>query len=508
MAPTPRPTAIAAAVATAAALGATVLALPALAADGPPTKPMKIVGGSLDWGVKEGYRNYVKGMANGTITVADGAKSNADGTFNFGSATGEYDPVKHTVKAAFGGSVTFTSPPLPQGHGFEVKLSDLRFDTGAERLTADVTRDGGAVQEDVPLAEAKVAGPSMEKLATTLTKEAAAALGGPYEGKAGDPLTVKLEFEKPTTPPTGKPSEKPTAKPTTKPTTQPSEKPTAKPTAKPGSKPTSKPSGEPVAADSKIVDGNLDWGLYKRFVSYITGPIAHGKIELGGGAVKQGAGWRFPKGTGSFDGEKKTLDATFNGSIRFLGHKTAGKWALDTKFTNFRVQANGTKGKIVVDGVSNDRETQRPVTFKNRPLADLKLTAGSLKAKDGVVSLSGVPATLTAEGAKIFGAPYAAGDQLDKVAVAVSVTAGAGLPDGGADGGTGAGTGTTGGTSTTGGTVGGTGTTGTTTAGTVGGNLAATGSEVPADALLAASGTVVAAGAAVVFAARNRRTHA
>lgn len=43
-----RPVAAAAAVLTAAALGATALAVPATAA--PAVPPMKIVGGTLDWG--------------------------------------------------------------------------------------------------------------------------------------------------------------------------------------------------------------------------------------------------------------------------------------------------------------------------------------------------------------------------------------------------------------------------------------------------------------------------
>lgn len=52
----------------------------------------------------------------------------------------------------------------------------------------------------------------------------------------------------------------------------------------------------------------------------------------------------------------------------------------------------------------------------------------------------------------------------------------------------------------------GTGGTGSTGGGTVGGGLAATGSEIPAGALLGSSAAIVAAGAGAVFFARRRRT--
>ncbi|MEU9419148.1 LPXTG cell wall anchor domain-containing protein [Streptomyces sp. NPDC048272] len=55
--------------------------------------------------------------------------------------------------------------------------------------------------------------------------------------------------------------------------------------------------------------------------------------------------------------------------------------------------------------------------------------------------------------------------------------------------------------STSGGTVG-----GGSVGGSAGGNLASTGAEIPAGALLGASGAVIAAGAGAVLLARRRRT--
>ncbi|MCY0958457.1 hypothetical protein OTB19_16195 [Streptomyces sp. H27-H5] len=90
---------------------------------------------------------------------------------------------------------------------------------------------------------------------------------------------------------------------------------------------------------------------------------------------------------------------------------------------------------------------------------------------------------------------YAPGDRIDDVNLTVSVDKDVTAPDA-TGGSTSGGTGTTGGTGTGGGgTVG----------GSAGGNLASTGAEIPAGALLGASGAVIAAGAGAVLIARRRR---
>ncbi|MBO0512754.1 HtaA domain-containing protein, partial [Streptomyces beijiangensis] len=138
-----RPIALAAAVATATALGATALVITPAAAASAPLKDYK-----LTWGVKESYRSYVTGMAAGKVTVADGAEQAADnGVFTFSGGTGTYDTDTHAVALAFKGSVKFTST----AHGFDVTLSDFRFNSGTSTVTADVTKSG-KTEDDVPLA--------------------------------------------------------------------------------------------------------------------------------------------------------------------------------------------------------------------------------------------------------------------------------------------------------------------------------------------------------------------
>lgn len=220
-----RPIALAAAVATSAAIAATAFVLPATAAgstaqgataaQGAPAV-IPVVGGTLDWGVLESYRTYVTTIAQGEITVADGAKKTAKG-FTFGSATGAYDPATHLVTAAFKGSVTFKSA----AHRFEVKLANPRIDTGKKLLIIDVTRDG-VLTKNVPFAKVAFGGQSMANLGTTLTADAAKLLGSDsYKDKAGDPLTAVLKFPSQPTPSpssSASPTKKPTSSPSTSPT--------------------------------------------------------------------------------------------------------------------------------------------------------------------------------------------------------------------------------------------------------------------------------------------------
>lgn len=114
--------------------GGLLLAAPPTGAADPPTG-VTVTGGWADWGVRSSFRSYITGpIAQGSISTADGATTNADGTFNFPDASGTSEVAG--VEAAFGGSVHFT------GHdgALEMTISDLRVvldaDTGV--LQADV----------------------------------------------------------------------------------------------------------------------------------------------------------------------------------------------------------------------------------------------------------------------------------------------------------------------------------------------------------------------------------
>ncbi|MEU3776447.1 HtaA domain-containing protein [Streptomyces sp. NPDC032472] len=485
-----RPLALAAAVATAAALGATAFALPATAAGSGPavppaagaSAPIPIVNGTLDWGILASYRTYVLAMAQGTITPADGAALNADGTFRFTSATGSYDKDgSHTATAAFKGSVTFESA----AHGFKVVLSNVRIDTGTKKLTADVVKNG-TLTRDVPLADVAFTGPAMEKLGTTLTKEAADQLGSPkYTGLTGDPLTAALEYGTPTAPSPSAPS--PSAPGPSAPS----------PSAPSPSAPS--PSAPAPTGAQRLLAGRLTWGVKESFRTYVAD--GGGSVTPAGGAVADGRTYSFSFGTGELDAAKKKLTASFAGSLRFQ----RPDHGIDMTFGNLRVNAEGAKGTLVLD-VKTPSSTKADV-----PFATLDLSKADYRTTGGVLALNGVPAVFTAEGAAAIGAPsgdYAEGKPTDPVTLTVSADKDAPLPSaspsptqsgGASSGSTG---GSAGGAGTVGGGTGGTGGTG----GSAGGSLASTGADIPAGALLGASAAAVAAGAGAVSFARRRRT--
>ncbi|MFC8804581.1 HtaA domain-containing protein [Streptomyces anthocyanicus] len=526
-----RPTALAAAVATAAALGTTALAAlggaTAASAAGSPLSDYE-----LTWGIKQSYRTYV-GMF-GSFTASEGAGQAAgNGAFTFTGGTGTYDHTTNAVDLGFKGKLVSASA----AHRFEVTLTDVRFDSGAGEITADVTTvdTSGATPtkkgDDVPLAKVAVTR-AMTDMATTLTTEAGEYLGSAsYAGAAGDPLTVVRKTPEPSTEPTTGPTTQPTTGPSTEPSTGPTgPEPTGTDSTGPGPTgpqttpatqgpgPATSTSASPSAPAStaptrgEIADGTLGWGVKESFRAYVVGNIAKGRVTVSGGAG-QAAGngaFTFKDATGTYDTDADRLTAAFKGAVNFKGHESGGTYGLDLTLSNLKATLDGGTGKLTADVNSLGTRTEGVV------LADLEAKSGDLKADKDVITVDGIAATVTDAGAKVFG-NYPAGTALDPVGLSVALSDDAQLPDGGGSGGpggTGGGSGTAGGSTGGGtGTAGGTGSTvggtGTTTGGSIGGgSLASTGSDIPGPALGAAAGAAVAVGAGAVYATRRRRTQA
>lgn len=496
-----RPVTLAAAVATAAALGASVFALPALAADGTEKAAgapvMELKEGTLDWGFKESFRKYLASpMAAGKTTVAGGAKQAADnGVFTFVDGTGTYDTGTHATANSFKGSVHFEAH-----HGvLDITLSDVRLSTKGTaaptgEITADVVTKGNdgkfVTRDDIAIAAldmSKVrpgqgAGGAMvfKDIPAKLTKGGAEAFAGFYkEGDALDAatLTVKAGGTQPT--PTPTPTKTTTPTPTPKPTA-------TKTTAPPTTAPTT---AAPTTGTPSVLNGKLTWGVKESWRSYVVSTCG-GKATTTGGATKNGSVYDFAFGSGDWDAKARKADAVFKGTVRF----ECAAHTIDLAISDVKVKANGSSGTVVVD-VTTAKGTKNDVTF-----ADLDLAKADYSAKNGVVTLLNVPAKLTKDGAAQFAGPngeafYKAGAAIDPVTVALTVDKDASLPST-TTGGTSGGSASTAGGSTTGG------------GGTVGGSgsLAATGAGLPTGALLGAAGATALAGAAVVFAVRRRTT--
>jgi hypothetical protein len=184
----------------------------------------------------------------------------------------------------------------------------------------------------------------------------------------------------------------------------------------------------PAAAAAGDVSGaTLTWGVRDSFRSYLTGPIAHGHWTASGVSDATPFGWS--GGTGSAPGGAGTV--AYPGSIQFQGHQGFGvdpaEYALDLTFSEVRVRITGaTTAELVLDARS--RGLADPTTFAELDdvvFATLDLAGGTDASTSGIVSWSGVPATLTAQGAVAFGGFYAEGAALAPVTFSWPVEAAA-----------------------------------------------------------------------------------
>ncbi|MDO5754240.1 HtaA domain-containing protein [Arthrobacter sp.] len=136
------------AVVAAVAMTGGALAVSAPAALAAPAAAVEATG-SLDWGVKESFRNYLNlAFTKGSTVLDGGATANADGTFHFPAATVDAS----AQLLSFDGSVSFS------GHEGQlaVKISDIRLDLARGSLVADVASkalagEGTVMYDDVDL---------------------------------------------------------------------------------------------------------------------------------------------------------------------------------------------------------------------------------------------------------------------------------------------------------------------------------------------------------------------
>ncbi|MFD8747141.1 HtaA domain-containing protein [Streptomyces sp. NPDC059616] len=383
----------------AAVLGAL---LPATAAQ---AEGRTVQGGRLDWGIKSSFQSYVTGpVANGSWSLTGGAATVGGSQFRFHSATGSYDPATGAFSSAFAGGVHFLGHRKSDGsHELDLTISrpTVRVAGGSGTLYADVVgkdRGTGRVTSaaQVPLATLGLSGIDMKGGSTpialrdvpaTLTAQGAKSFAGYYTaGTPLDPVSLSVD----TSAPAGKPAA----------------------TESPGKKKEAKKAGP---AAGRVEDAAVDWGVRRTFREYVTGSIGKGKWTLAEGAQDGGALFRFPKGKGTYDPKKQTLDAGFAGSVHFTGAD-----GLDLELSAVKVRLAAGRGTLLAD-VHSDGDRDRAV-----PL--VTFTAKDFAPKDGLAVLTEAPATLTAEGAEAFGSLYRAGTAMDPVSLAVAVDAGAELP--------------------------------------------------------------------------------
>ncbi|WP_327349902.1 MULTISPECIES: HtaA domain-containing protein [unclassified Streptomyces] len=370
-----------------------------------------VQGGRLDWGIKSSFQSYVTGpIANGSWSLTGGAATVGGSQFRFHSATGSYDPATGAFRSGFAGGVRFIGHRKSDGsHELDLTVSSptVRITGGNGTVYADmVSKDRGSGRvtsaAQVPLATLGLSGIDMRGGATpivlsnvpaTLTAQGAKAFAGYYTaGTPLDPISLSAD----TTAPAGKPA-----------ATRSPEKP-AEPKKTEKTEKTEKAVG-------RFEDAAVDWGVRRTFREYVTGAVGKGKWTLADGAQDGGALFRFPRGEGTYDPKRQTLDAGFAGSVRFTGAD-----GLDLRLSAVAVRVEAGRGTLSADVLSGgDRRKAVPlVTF----------TAKDFAPKGGLAVLTEAPATLTADGAEAFGSLYRAGTAMDPVSLAVAVDAKAQLP--------------------------------------------------------------------------------
>ncbi|MCP1387691.1 HtaA domain-containing protein [Corynebacterium sp. TA-R-1] len=193
------------------------------------------------------------------------------------------------------------------------------------------------------------------------------------------------------------------------------------------------------AATVPAIDAaSLNWNLKRTFSSYITGPIAKGKIEVvspanvqhfGGFLEHNPPSQRFQPDDASlkygfaFNPANSTLDAggkgvlAFDGAVRWTGHKAYApqgqEYGLDIQFSDVKVHVDGTAGKISVDywvrgtNITGDQsalnERGDDAVFATFTLSEpITPAAGKTynTSPDGITKGSGATTTITEEGAK------------------------------------------------------------------------------------------------------------
>ncbi|MFJ3790105.1 HtaA domain-containing protein [Kitasatospora sp. NPDC090091] len=399
----------------------------------------RVAGGRLDWGIRQSFLAYVTGpVAKGGWSLSGGAATVGGNTFRFHSADGAYDPATGALTAGFSGGVRFTGHRENGADALDLSIARLTFRAapgGAAGLYADVSsksRETGLVARtsQAKLADLSLAGVDLRGatgaltltgVPATLTDAGARAFGGFYPaGTALDPVGLSVNL--PAAPPSPRPAgtaSGPAAEPAA---TAPPATSSASPSAAPVPDPTAAPGAPERTAFSA---GALDWGVRRTFRDYVTGAVAQGRWELGGGAADGGAFFRWTPAEGRYEPATGALTAAFTGTVRFTGMRTGDAYGLDLTLARPAVEVADGRGRLLADvsGRTPDGSTQQ-LTRVELAVFD----AAGLKPEGALLKAAELPLRLTEAGSRAFCGLYPPGTEMDPLSFAVALGPGAALP--------------------------------------------------------------------------------
>lgn len=385
----------------------------------------------LNWGVKESFRKYIKGLAHGDWKLSDGTT----GEFTFplkdpkGFTPGKYDKLDFGGKVHFTGhggvlDITIADPTVRKVDSrwvLEATLSASTFDHSkiGDILTGKIKPTKSEIVTDrivlATLSDPEITGPEEDQTirfgSVKITKEGAQKFAGGYEeGKELDPLSITVSTGKADGTDQSKTDDKPkTDEKPVQPQPQGKEKAETPRAAEPKDNNTSE---DKAAAKQCVVDphkkrvtqGTLSWGLRASFTTYIRGAIAHGKWDLNG-ASWDGTNFNFPVSGGTFNTKTKSGTIYYSGSVHFTGHDGV----LDLTISRPSLTINGNSGALYMNVVGSDMSGKKfdlgRVHFANAAI-------DKISATDTALNFSASSVTLTAAGAKAFAGFYKAGEAL------------------------------------------------------------------------------------------------
>jgi hypothetical protein len=183
----------------------------------------------------------------------------------------------------------------------------------------------------------------------------------------------------------------------------------------------------PAAQGAVVSGGQVDWGVKESFRNYVTGPFAGGDITTSDQASQNSGIFRFPI-TGGDEAAGTRVGVGTRGKVQFRGHYpplSNSNPQLDLSIFNVRVVIDsGASGSCLVADVDSKKLNGGGTTESYRDIRLAKLDPTG--PAPGNNTWTNVPATLTEEGAPVFGGQYEPGVALDPVTVNYTTGAGTG----------------------------------------------------------------------------------
>lgn len=389
---------------------------PSAGAAAPATTGSSVGAGSLTWGVRTSFRDYITGpIAHGSISVSGGAGSSGS-AFTFPQSGG----AKGDGGADYRGAVTF------RGHGGILSMSlsnpSVRIDsTRSAALTAQVSGQRMTIATlNLAASATAQSGGATTYSAVPATLTAQGSTMFVYNGSSFYPAGTAMD---PVSFTVGSASSAAAGGSSAAPQTVASATGTSSSSASTAVSRSTTARRAKVAPDACVATGsNLTWGFKESFRSYVSGSIAGGDWSASRGASYSTPSFTWAKGTGSFDERTRTGSVDFPGAVAFSGHDGA----LNTTISDPQVQIEGDRALIVLDveGASMDAAMEGRDDSKSVPdvpFVEVDLSQATVETKGGrtTITATDAPTALTSQGEAAF-STYTAGTSFDPVSFTIT----------------------------------------------------------------------------------------